>query len=65
MISEFKVKTTNYLENKKLEKCLPGIDTIEEGIKIYHNFYSVNDENKSFFNKNNIDVQSCLINFVA
>jgi ASC-1-like (ASCH) protein len=46
MISEFKVKTTNYLENEKLEKCLPWIDTIEEGIKIYHNFYSVNDENK-------------------
>ena len=36
----------DYLENEKLEKCLPGIESIEEGIKIYHNFYSFNDENK-------------------
>lgn len=52
---EFNVKITkiydydtfrDYLENEKLEKCLPGIESIEEGIKVYHNFYSVNDENK-------------------
>jgi ASC-1-like (ASCH) protein len=28
-----------YLYHETLEKCLPGIDTIEEGIKIYHKYY--------------------------
>jgi ASC-1-like (ASCH) protein len=33
-----------YLENETLEKCLPGINTIEDGLKIYYNFYTKNDE---------------------
>jgi ASC-1-like (ASCH) protein len=36
----------NYLESETLEKCLPGIDTIEEGVSIYYKYYSMEDENK-------------------
>ena len=35
-----------YLENEKLDKCLPGIDTIENGIKIYYKYYTKEDEDK-------------------
>jgi ASC-1-like (ASCH) protein len=35
-----------YLEKEKLEKCLPGIDTIEDGIKVYYKYYSKEDEDK-------------------
>ena len=42
-----KYKTfSEYLEKEKLEKCLPGIDTIEEGIKVYYKYYSKHDEEK-------------------
>lgn len=34
----------NYLETETLEKCLPGIDTIEEGISIYYKYYKKEDE---------------------
>jgi ASC-1-like (ASCH) protein len=34
----------NYLQTEKLEKCLPGIDTIEEGISIYYKYYKPEDE---------------------
>ncbi len=36
----------NYLENETLEKCLPGIETIEEGVSIYYKYYSKEDENR-------------------
>jgi ASC-1-like (ASCH) protein len=36
-----------YLQNEKLENCLPGVDTIEEGIKIFYNFYTSFDEYKN------------------
>jgi ASC-1-like (ASCH) protein len=36
----------NYLENETLERCLPGIDSIEEGVSIYYKYYSMEDENK-------------------
>jgi hypothetical protein len=29
-----------------LEKCLPGIDTINNGVKIYHNYFTKEDELK-------------------
>lgn len=29
---------------EKIENVLPGVDTIEEGVKIYHKFYSEKDE---------------------
>ena len=35
-----------YLEDKKLERCLPGIDDIEDGLSIYYKYYSKEDENK-------------------
>jgi ASC-1-like (ASCH) protein len=35
-----------YLQNEKLENCLPGLDTIEEGIKILYNYYTSFDEYK-------------------
>lgn len=35
-----------YLEKEKLEKCLPGIDTIEDGVKVYYKYYSKEDEEK-------------------
>jgi ASC-1-like (ASCH) protein len=30
----------SYLQNETLEKCLPGIDTIEEGLSIYEEYYN-------------------------
>lgn len=35
-----------YLQNETLEKCLPGIDTIEEGVQVYYNYYNQTDEEK-------------------
>lgn len=35
-----------YLNEEKLKNCLPGIQNIKQGVSIYHNFYSKNDENK-------------------
>ena len=35
-----------YLQKEGLEKCLPSIDTIEEGVGVYHKYYSKEDENK-------------------
>jgi len=32
-----------YLENETLKRCLPGIDTIEEGVNIYYNIYKKED----------------------
>ena len=34
----------DYLENETLEKCLPTIDTIDQGVSIYYNYYTKNDE---------------------
>jgi ASC-1-like (ASCH) protein len=33
-----------YLTNEKLHRCLPGIDTIEEGVSIYYKYYKKSDE---------------------
>ena len=33
-----------YLKNESLEKCLPGIDTLEQGINIYYKYYTKEDE---------------------
>jgi ASC-1-like (ASCH) protein len=33
-----------YLRNERLNNCLPGIETIEEGIMIYRKFYTETDE---------------------
>jgi len=35
-----------YLENESLEKCLPGINSMEEGLNVYYKYYSKNDEMK-------------------
>jgi len=35
-----------YLEKEKLEKCLPGIETIEDGVKVYYKYYLKEDEEK-------------------
>jgi ASC-1-like (ASCH) protein len=35
-----------YLESESLARCLPGIDTIEEGVRIYGKYYSPKDEEK-------------------
>jgi ASC-1-like (ASCH) protein len=35
-----------YLTNEKLKRCLPGIDTIKDGVSIYHSFYPPHDEEK-------------------
>ena len=37
---------SDYLEKEKLEKCLPGIDTIQDGVKVYYKYYSKEDESK-------------------
>jgi ASC-1-like (ASCH) protein len=33
-----------YLEHETLMKCLPGIDTIVNGVSIYHKYYNPEDE---------------------
>lgn len=33
-----------YLENETLEKSLPGIDNIEDGLCVYYKYYKQNDE---------------------
>lgn len=35
-----------YLLTETLERCLPGITDIEEGILIYYNFFTKEDEEK-------------------
>lgn len=35
-----------YLENETLEKCLPGIETLDQGINIYYKYYTIEDEIK-------------------
>ena len=29
----------SYLEKEKLDKCLPGIDNIDDGVNIYYKYY--------------------------
>ena len=36
----------DYLENETISKCLPGIDTIEEGVNVYYQYYSPENERK-------------------
>ena len=33
-----------YLENETLERCLPGIDNIEDGLSVYYKYYKKSDE---------------------
>ena len=35
-----------YLETETLEKCLPGIDTVDDGLHIYYTYYTQIDESK-------------------
>ena len=35
-----------YSDIETLEKCLPGIDTIDEGVSIYYKYYKKEDEDK-------------------
>jgi len=35
-----------YLMKKKLSRCLPGINSIDEGVSVYHKFYSIADVKK-------------------
>lgn len=52
---KFKVKITSlhkydtfkeFLEKEKLDKCLPGIETINEGCFVYNKYYSKEDQDK-------------------
>ena len=36
----------DYLESETLQKCLPGIDDINNGINIYYKYYTKEDEEK-------------------
>jgi ASC-1-like (ASCH) protein len=36
----------DYLRKETLEKCLPGIESITDGINIYYKYYSQDDEKK-------------------
>jgi ASC-1-like (ASCH) protein len=40
------VSFREFLEKKTLKRCLPGIDTLEHGEKVYYKYYSKNDETK-------------------
>lgn len=33
-----------YLENETLERCLPGVDNIEQGVSVYYKYYTKSDE---------------------
>ena len=35
-----------YLTKEGLDKCLPGISTIEKGVKVYYQYYTPEDEKK-------------------
>lgn len=35
-----------YIKKEKLKNCLPGIDTIEEGVSVYYKYYKKEDEDK-------------------
>jgi ASC-1-like (ASCH) protein len=35
-----------YLEKEKLENCLPGFDSINDGVDVYYKYYSKEDEHK-------------------
>jgi ASC-1-like (ASCH) protein len=35
-----------FLQTKTLKKCLPGIDTIDNGVKVYYKYYTKHDEEK-------------------
>jgi len=35
-----------YLETEGLDKCLPGIETIEDGVGVYYKYYTPEDEAK-------------------
>ncbi len=37
---------TDYLLNESLIYCLPGIETLEQGLNIYYNYYKKKDEKK-------------------
>lgn len=36
----------SYLENEKLERCLPSITNINDGLNIYYKYYTKSDEEK-------------------
>lgn len=35
-----------YLETESLDRCLPGIDSVTDGLNVYYKFYSQKDENE-------------------
>ena len=35
-----------YLEYETIERCLPGIDNIEDGLNVYYKYYKKSDEYK-------------------
>ena len=54
-VRSFRVKITSihnynsfreYLVSEKMEKCLPGISTLEQGITIYYQYYKKEEEDK-------------------
>lgn len=47
-ITNITIYTTfrEYLKKEQLSECLPSVDTIEEGIKVYNIFYSKEEEER-------------------
>ena len=37
----------DYLQTETLEKCLPGIDNIEQGLQVYYKYYTKEQEQNS------------------
>ena len=35
-----------YLETETVENCLPGIDNLDDGLKVYYKYFSKEDEEK-------------------
>ena len=47
IVSKQKYKTfEDYLKHEGLEKCLPAITSIDDGLSVYYKYYSKKDENK-------------------
>ena len=34
----------SYLQSETLERCIPGIDNIQNGLKVYYKYYTKSDE---------------------
>jgi ASC-1-like (ASCH) protein len=47
IVEKIEYKTfEEYLEKEGLNKCLPGVPSLEHGLSVYYKYYNKEDENK-------------------